>query len=119
MALRIEADLDLVIDDRPATLTGSGKTLRLTLSTARTLRSLRTISLPNVGAAGARAPTFTDIPGILAAQGLTLEVADQKGLLLILGAGAEGKSFTVPGFGRLEHLALGSPGAALRLIPSL
>lgn len=119
MPLRIEADLRLVIDDRPATLTGSGTVLRLTLSSARILRSLRQVSLPNIGTAGARAPTFKEMPGLLAAQGLTIEVADDKGLLLILGAGAAGKSFTVPGFGRLEHLALGSPGAALRLVSAL
>lgn len=119
MPLRIEAELDLVIDDRPATLTGSGTVLRLTLSSARTLRSLRQVSLPNLGGAGTRAPTFKEIPGLLAAQGLTLEVADDRGLLLVLGAGAEGKSFSVPGFGRIGHLALGSPGAALRLLSSL
>ena len=119
MPLRIEADLELVIDDRPATLTGSGNVLRLTLSSPRILRSMRTVSLPNIGTAGDRAPTFKDMPGLLAAQGLTLEIADEKGLLLTLGAGAGGKSFTVPGLGRLEHLAIGSPGAALRLLSSL
>lgn len=119
MALRIEADLDLEIDGRPAQLTGSGRLLRLTLSSPRTLRSLRQVSLPNLGTAGDRAPSFKDLPGILAGQGLTLEVADPKGLLLILGAGAEGRSFTVPGLGRIEHLALANPGAALRLLSSL
>ena len=119
MPLRIEADLDLEIDGSPAQLTGSGRTLRLTLSTPRTLRALRQVSLPNLGGAGDRAPTFRELPGLLAAQGLTLEVADPKGLLLILGAGAQGKSFTVPGLGRIGHLALANPGAALRLLSSL
>ena len=119
MALAIEADLKLEVDGHPATLTGSGQTLRLTLSTPRTLRALRTVSLPNITTMDGRAPSFHDVPKILATQGLTLEVADTKGLLLILGRGAEGKSLSLPGFGRLEHLSLGSRRAALRLLGSI
>jgi len=113
--LRIEADLELSIDGQAATLTGSGQVLRLTLNSVRTLRSLRAVSLPNLAGAGTKAPTFRDLPGVLAGQGLTLEVADAKGLLLILGAGAAGRSFMLPGFGKIAHLALASRRAALRL----
>ena len=113
--LRIEADLELSIDGQAATLTGSGQVLRLTLSSARILRSLRAVSLPDLGISGGQVPTSSDLPGILAGQGLTLEVADAKGLLLILGAGAAGRSFTLPGFGTIAHLALASRRAALRL----
>lgn len=119
MALFVEADLELVIDGQPATLKGSGSVLRLTLSTPRTLRALRQVSLPNITTMDGRAPTFSDAPGVLAAQGLTLEVADQKGLLLILGRGAEGKSLSLPGFGKLEHLTLGSKRAMLRLLQGI
>lgn len=119
MALFVEANLDLEIDGQPATLTGSGSVLRLTLSTPRTLRALRQVSLPTITTMDGRAPSFKDAPGVLAAQGLTLEVADQKGLLLILGRGAEGKSFNLPGFGKLEHLKLGSKSAALRLMQAI
>ena len=119
MALSVEADLDLEVDGHAATLTGSGQTLRLTLSTPRILRALRTVSLPNITTMDGRKPDFRDAPGILAAQGLTIEVYDQKGLLLILGRGAEGKSLSLPGFGKLEHLTLGGKRAALRLLGSI
>ena len=119
MSLSIDADLELEIDGHPATLTGSGQTLRLTLSTPRILRALRTVSLPNIKTMDGRKPDFRNAPGILAAQGLTLEVADAKGLLLILGRGAEGKSLNLPGFGKLEHLTLGGKRAALRLLGSI
>ena len=119
MALAIDADLELEVDGQPATLTGSGQTLQLTLSTPRILRALRAVSLPNIKAVDGREPDFRDVPGILAAQGLTLEVADAKGLLLILGRGAEGKSLSLPGFGKLEHLTLGGRRAALRLLGSI
>ena len=115
MALHIEADLELLIDDRRATLTGSGQVLRLTLGNLRSLRDLRGVSLPNLGVLDGAAPTFKDLPGILAQQGLTLEVADRKGLLLILGTGAAGRSFSLPGLGKIEHLTLASKRAALRL----
>lgn len=116
MALSIEAALDLEIDGQGATLTGSGQVLRLTLSSTRTLRSLRAVSLPKLPIFGGRAPTFGEMPGLLARQGLTLEVADRKGLLLTLGAGAGGDNLTVPGFGTLAHTALASRRAGLRLV---
>ncbi len=115
MALRIEADLELTLAGRKATLTGAGQVLRLTLSDLRSLRDLRSVSLPNLGTLGDEAPTFRDMPGVLARQGLTLEVADSKGLLLILGMGAAGGSFSLPGLGKIEHLKLASKSAALRL----
>ncbi len=112
MALSIEANLDLVIDGQAATLTGSGKVLRLTLDSTKTLRALRSVSLPVLPG---RAPTLKDLPGVLAEQGLTLELADAQGLLLTLGKGAGGSGCTVPGWGRLEHVALAGKRAALRL----
>ena len=115
MALHIEADLELTIAGRGATLTGAGQVLRLTLSDLRSLRDLRSVSLPNLGTLGGEAPTFRDMPGVLAQQGLTLEVADPEGVLLILGTGAAGRSFSLPGFGKLEHLVLANKRAALRL----
>lgn len=116
MALRIDADLDITVDGAPAKLTGSGQVLRLELTQTRTLREFLRVSLPKFPIFGERAPTPTQVPGMLAAQGLTLEVADSSGLLFILGEGAKGKSYTLPGMGRLEHVALARPGAALRLI---
>ncbi len=114
MALHIEADLELSIAGRGATLTGAGQVLRLTFSDLRSLRDLRSVSLPHLSLGG-EAPTFRDMPGVLARQGLTLEVADSKGLLLILGMGAAGGSFSLPGLGKIEHLKLASKSAALRL----
>ena len=52
---------------------------------------------------------------MLAQQGLTLEVADRKGLLLILGTGAAGNSFSLPGLGKIDHLKLANKRAAFRL----
>jgi len=115
VALRIEADLELSISDQKATLTGSGQVLRLTLSSLRSLQDLRSLSLPNLGVLGGRAPTFKNLPGLLAQQGLTLEVADRRGLLLILGTGAAGRSFSLPGLGKIEHLTLANKRAAFRL----
>ena len=106
----------MVIDGAPAKLTGAGQTLRLELTETRTLRRFLHVSLPKFPIFGERAPTPTQVPGLLASQGLTLEVADTSGLLLILGEGAKGNSYTLPGIGRLEHVALARPGAALRLI---
>jgi len=114
VALHIEADLELSIAGRGATLTGAGQVLRLTFSDLRSLRDLRSVSLPRLSLGG-EAPTFRDMPGVLARQGLTLEVADREGVLLILGTGAAGRSFSLPGFGRLEHMALANKRAALRL----
>lgn len=115
MALSVEAQLDLEIDGQAATLTGSGQVLTLTLSSARILRNLRTLSLPALPLFGGQTLTFREVPGLLAQQGLTLAVADRKGLLLTLGAGASGKSLTVPGFGILAHTALAGRRAGLRL----
>ncbi len=119
MALSVEANLELEIDGQPATFMGSGSVMRLTLSTPRLLRAMRQVSLPNITTMDGRAPSFRDAPGVLAAQGLTLEIADQKGLLLILGRGAEGNSLSLPGFGKLEHLKLGSKSAMLRLLQAI
>lgn len=115
MALRIEADLELHLDNRKVTLTGSGQLLRLTFDDLRSLRDLRSVSLPNLGVLGSQAPAFKDLPGFLARQGLTLEVADRKGLLLILGMGAAGNSFSLPGLGEIGHLKLANKRAAFRL----
>ncbi len=115
MALRIDADLELFIDNERATLTGSGQVLRLTLSNLRSLQDLRLVSLPSLGVVGSQAPTFRDLPGLLTRQGLTLEVADRQGPLLILGTGAAGRSFSLPGLGKIEHLMLANKRAAFRL----
>jgi hypothetical protein len=116
VALLVHADLDLVIDGLPAKLTGSGRVLRLELSEARILRSLLRVSLPRFPIFGSRAPTPAQLPGLLAAQGLTLEITDPSGPLLVLGEGAKDKIYRLPGVGRLEYVALARPGAALRLL---
>ena len=56
MALHIEADLELTLAGRRATLTGAGQVLRLTLSDLRSLRELRSVSLPNFGVLGVQTP---------------------------------------------------------------
>lgn len=116
MALLVDADLDLEIGGLSAKLTGSGRVLRLELSETRLLRSLLRVSLPRFPIFGTQAPKPTQVPGLLASQGLTLEVADRSGVLLILGEGAKGRAYTLPGFGRLEYVALARPGAVLRLL---
>ena len=115
MALSVEADLELLIDGQRATLTGSGKVLRLTLASVRTLRQLRGVSLPLPSVLGTRAPLLGTLPGLLEREGVTLEIADARGLLLTLGRGAQGKQVNVPGFGTLHHTALAGRRAALRL----
>lgn len=116
MGLFVEAQLDLEIDGQGATLTGSGQVLRLTLSSVRTLRNLRAVSLPALPMFGGQAITFREMPGLLERQGLTLSVADRKGLLLTLGVGAGGKSLKIPGFGTLAHTTLANRRAAMRLV---
>lgn len=115
MALSVEADLELLVDGQRATLMGSGKVLRLTLASARMLRQLREVSLPLSSVFGTRAPTLGTLPGLLEREGLTLEIADARGLLLTLGRGARGKRVSVPGFGTLHHTALAGGRAVLRL----
>lgn len=115
MALSVEADLELFINAQRATLTGSGQVLRLTLESARMLRQLREVSLPIPAVLGTRAPTLNTLPTLLEREGLTLEIADARGLLVTLGRGAHGKRVSVPGFGTLHHTALAGGRAALRL----
>jgi hypothetical protein len=115
VALSVEADLELLIGAQKATLTGSGKTLRLTLESARMLRQLRAVSLPLPAVLGTRTSTLRTLPTLLEREGLTLEIADRRGLLLTLGRGARGKRVNAPGLGTLEHTALAGGRAALRL----
>lgn len=117
MSRRVIADLDLEIDGQRAKFTGTGRHMRLQVEEARTLRKFLQVSLPNLRRAGASiAPT--EVPAMLAKEGLTVEVADSSGPLFILGEGAGGRGYTVPGFGRVDSVALASKRAAFRLASS-
>lgn len=117
--LRVEADLSLEIDGRRARLRNAGELLILELETAALLRDLLRVERPDlhalfgIGRAGGGSPRR--LPALLAGQGLTVEVHDRRGPLLILGAGAAGREVSLPLLGRVEHVALASAGAALRL----
>lgn len=120
MTLSVHADLRIEIDGRTAQLRGSGRSLRLELETPVLLRDFFRAELPDLHALfGIGAPGGENaarrLPAALAASGLTLEIHDRRGLLLTLGEGAQGQGFTLPLVGRLEHVALAGPGAALRL----
>jgi hypothetical protein len=113
--LSISADLALEIDGQPATLRGQGQTLRLTIEKPRTLKHFFEISLPEVNVLGKTRFRPKDFPRLLTGQGLTLEIADTQGPLLLMGKGAEGKRYTLPIIGRVEDVALVSLRAAARL----
>lgn len=102
--MRIDADLDITIDGRAARLHGSGRVLRLEVEEAAVLRQL----------AASMARPKRDIGALLASQGLTVEVADRKGLLLIVGAGA--KPGPLNRFTGSKHVQPASYGAVLRLV---
>ena len=114
---RVFADLDLEIDGQPAKFTGTGRHMRLEVEEAGTLRKISQVSLPNFQRAGTTYST-TDVPSLLADEGLTLEVSDRRGPLLILGEGAYGKGYSVPGVGRVNDVTLANKRAALRLASS-
>ena len=87
------------------------------------LRKFLDIALPNVSVVGitpdanaSSQPSFSLIPMLLTQVGLTLEIADQKGPLIILGKAAQGKRYTLPGIGTLEYVKLASAGAVFRLV---
>ena len=116
MALAVEANLTITIDGQGARLSGSGRQLTLTVDKPTMLRDMLKVSLPNVRSVGDKVRTYSDVPHLLKEAGLTLTIEDSKGPLLILGEGAEGKSYTLPLIGKLEDVALASRGAALRLV---
>ncbi len=117
MSRRVIADLDLEIDGQRAKFTGAGRHMRLQVEEARTLRKFLQVSLPNLKRAGASF-TPTEVPAMLAREGLTVEVADRSGPLFILGEGAGGRGYTVPGFGRVDSVTLANKRAAFRLASS-
>lgn len=116
MALSVQADLSLSIDGQSAHLSGSGRTLTLTLENPTMLRKMLQVPLPKLAKAGGKERKLTSIPKLLERMGLTLNIADDKGTLLILGEAAAGKSYTLPFVGKLENVALASKRAALRLV---
>ncbi len=114
---RVEADITLEIDGQPAKFTGTGRHMRLEVSEASVLRGLLRVPLPNFKRAGANV-SVNDVPTLLAQEGLTLEVADKRGPLVILGEEAAGRGYTVPGIGRVDDVALANKRAAFRLASS-
>ncbi len=114
---RVFADLDLEIDGQSAKFTGRGSHMRLEVQNAGTLRKISQVSLPNFQRAGTTY-SATDVPSLLADEGLTLEVADRRGPLLVLGEKARGKGYSVPGVGRVSDVMLANKRAALRLASS-
>jgi len=116
MALVVEADLKLSIDGQSAHLSGSDQTFTLTLENPNMLRKMLQVPLPNLGTAGGKERNLSTMPKLLERLGLTLNIADDQGTLLILGVGAAGKSYKLPFVGRLESVALASKRAALRLV---
>lgn len=116
--LNVEADIDILIDGQPAKVTGSGDKLRLELDKPYMLRKFFQVELPNVSIFSTQTsgkPSFSLIPLYLAEVGLTLEIADKKGALILLGKEAAGKSYTIPGIGKLENVTLASKSAIFRL----
>ena len=91
--------------------------MRLEVQNAGTLRKISQVSLPNFQRAGTTY-SATDVPSLLADEGLTLEVADRRGPLLVLGEEARGKGYSVPGVGRVNDVTLANKRAALRLASS-
>lgn len=116
MALAVTADLQITIDGQSARLSGSGRQLTLWVETPGILRDMLKISLPNVRSVGDTVRAYSDVPQLLKQAGLTLTVEDDKGALLVLGEGAEGKTYTLPVVGKLEDVSLASKRAALRLV---
>ena len=114
---RVEADINLEIDGQRAKFTGTGRHMRLEVEEASTLRKMSQVALPNLQRAGTSFST-NDVPAMLAAEGLTLEIVDRSGPLLILGEGAHGKGYSVPGIGRVNDVTLANKRAALRLASS-
>lgn len=114
---RVYADLDLEIDGQPAKFTGTGRRMRLEVQEAGVLRGLLRVPLPNFKRAGANVSP-NDMPTLLAKEGLTLEVADKRGPLVMMGEEAAGRGYTVPGIGRVNDVALANKRAALRLASS-
>lgn len=114
--MRLSADLHLEIDGRAATLRGSGRRLTLELERASMLRGMLRVSLPRLGgAAGDDGPTLRQLPDLMAALDLSLEIRDRRGSLLVVGADAAGARLTLPGLGRLDNVSLANPKALLRL----
>ena len=114
---RVFADLDLEIDGQPAKFTGKGRHMRLEVQDAGTLRK----NLPSFSArlsAGGTAYSVTDVPSLLADEGLTLKVVDKRGPLLTLGEEAHGRGYSVPGIGRVNDVTLANKRAAFRLASS-
>lgn len=102
--MRLEADLAITIDGRPASLRGSGRRLRFEVDEAAVLRRL---------VADFGRPS-TDVGALLARRGLTLEVADRKGLLLVIGA--EAKAGALSRFTGSRYIQPASYRAVIRLM---
>ena len=87
----------------------------MTVSRTRILASFLTISMPNIAILGKTGFTPKDFPSLLTRQGLTLEIVDDKGPLLILGEAVKGRSYLIPGVGLIRDVALANLQAAARL----
>lgn len=109
------ADLHLEIDGRTARLSGSGQRLILDVASAATVRDFLRISLPDLGDGQVSA---RDVPKALVALGLTLDIRDPRGSLLVIGAEAADASIRVPVMGRLRHVRIAGRRALLRLATS-
>lgn len=117
MPLRVHADLSLTIDGQNARLSGTGRQLTLELQDARTLKQLLNVALPQLPFGSKAKPThpLKALPSLLAGQGITLNIRDRRGALLILGHDAQGKRLTLPFVGSFEDSQLASRGALLRM----
>ncbi|MDZ7704055.1 MAG: hypothetical protein U5L04_06175 [Trueperaceae bacterium] len=115
MSLNVRAELSLSVDGQTATIRGAGRRVRMEMSDTSMLRQIRKTDIPGLEKFG-NMPPLTDIPKILAGEGLTLDIADHRGVLLTLGAEADERGWWIPFVGRIEHFSLGGIRAFVRLI---
>ncbi len=115
LPLNVQADLSLSVDGQTATIRGTGRRVRMEMPDTSMLRQIRKTDIPGLETFG-NMPSLTDIPKILAGQGLTLDIADHRGVLLTLGAEASERGLWLPFVGRIEHFSLGGVRAFVRLV---
>lgn len=115
MPLNVQAELSLSVDGQTATIRGAGRRVRMELVDTSMLRKIRKTEIPGLEKFG-NIPPLTDIPKILAKEGLTLDIADHRGVLLTLGKDARERGIWIPFVGRIENFSFGGIFAFVRLI---
>lgn len=114
MPLRVHGRVSLDVDGESVLFAADGADWTATVSRFGVLRRLAGALPPLPHPFGRPAPAT--LPGMLAQQGITLEIHDARGPLLKLGRAAASRRLRVPFLLDVPHARVAGPWAWLRLL---